>query len=384
MRLLLSACCLFVGPGLLAGLHVFGQTDKTTPGVKAEELRSLLEKARAKHDLPALGAGIIRAAEQPRVSVVGVRKRGTEAPATVDDQWHLGSNTKPITAFLIALLIDLGLLDWDTPLEQIFPEHADKWSADLKKITPAHLLTHTSGLPPNGLLFGFLIGLSQGSPAKDREWVAKNLAAAKLIAKPGEKDDYSNLGYVVLGAIIDRRGKAPWEEQVDKKLFEPLGIKQWGIGPAAKNEAIPAPWPHTTDGKPAAADVTVDNPPVLNSAGRVRMSIADYNRFLAETLKLARGEKGLLKPATARKMFTNPHPVSPHSLSGWVGFRKQPDAKGLILRHDGSNTFNYCTAVVAPDQNLAFCVLTNQGGPGGPGAKACRDLQKELRSLEKR
>src|SRR6266851_3393140 len=77
MRLLLSACCLFVGPGSMAGLHVFGQTDKTTPGVKAEELRSLLEKARAKHDLPALGAGIIHAGEQPRVSVVGVRKRGT-------------------------------------------------------------------------------------------------------------------------------------------------------------------------------------------------------------------------------------------------------------------------------------------------------------------
>jgi hypothetical protein len=128
----------------------------------------------------------------------------------------------------------------------------------------------------------------------------------------------------------------------------------------------------------------MDNPPVLNSAGRVRMSVADYQRFLAETLRLARGQKGLLKPATAQKLFTNPYPKSPHSLSGWGGFRKQPDDKGLVLRHDGSNTFNYCTAVVVPDDGQAFCVLTNQGGPGGPGTKACYELLKELRGPEKR
>lgn len=58
--------------------------------------------------------------------------------------------------------------------------------------------------------------------------------------------------------------------------------------------------------------------------------------------------------------------MRPHSLSGWIGFRKKPGAKGLVLAHDGSNTLNYCTAILVPDQNLAFCVLTNQGGPKGP------------------
>jgi hypothetical protein len=123
----------------------------------------------------------------------------------------------------------------------------------------------------------------------------------------------------------------------------------------------------------------MDNPQVMNSAGRIHISVADYNRFLAEILKLAKGEKGLLKPATAQKIFTNPYPVSPHSLSGWVGFRKGPGAKDVILAHDGSNTFNYCTAFVMPDRNMAFCVLTNQGAPGGPGEKVCRDVGQDLR-----
>jgi CubicO group peptidase (beta-lactamase class C family) len=195
---------------------------------------------------------------------------------------------------------------------------------------------------------------------------------------------YSNLGYVVLGAIIDRRGKASWEEQLEKLVLRPLDIKHWGLGPAGKKDAVDQPWPHHADGKPVAADGVMDNPPVMNSAGRIRLSVGDYNRFLAEVLRLARGEKGLLKPATAQKIFTNPYPVSPHSLSGWLGFRKQPGDKGLVLGHDGSNGLNYCTAGVIPDQNLVFCVLTNQGTPGGPGAKVCHEIQKELRVPGKR
>jgi CubicO group peptidase (beta-lactamase class C family) len=378
MPRLISSCCLLLGFVLLGPCHARGQTDKPDHLITADELGALLEKVRAQHDVPALAAGIVRKGDKPLVAVVGVRKRGMDDAATAADQWHLGSNTKPMTALLVALLIDRELLDWDTPLEEIFPDQAEKWNADVKKITPAQLLTHTSGLPSIGPLQGFLLVRSEGTAGEDRERIIQSLDKVKLSAKPGEKYEYSNLGYVVLGAILDKRGKAAWEEQLEKKLFQPLGIKEWGLGPFAKKDGLVGPWPHQTSGKPVAADGVLDNPQVMNSAGRVRLSVADYNRLLAEMLKLARGEKGLLKPAIAQKLFTNPYPASPHSLSGWLGFRKEPDAKGLILSHDGSNTFNYCTAVLVPDKNLALCVLTNQGGPGGPGAKACQDVRKEL------
>ena len=380
MLRLASRCCVFLAPLLLMPVRVSG--DDKNPGIAPAELTALLEKARAKHDVPALAAGILRVGAKPCVAVVGVRRRGDEALATADDQWHLGSNTKPMTALLIALLIEMGLLDWDTPLEQIFPEHADQWHADLKKITPQHLLTHTSGLPGLGPLNWFLLGGTDGSPLKDRERAVKSLDTLKMTKKPGEKYEYSNLGYVVLGAIIDRRGKAPWEEQLEKKIFQPLGIKHWSIGPGNAKDAATQPWPHKNDGKPVAADGVMDNPQVLNSAGRVRLSVSDYTSFLAETLKLARGDKGLLKPATAQKLFNNPYAVSPHTLSGWLSISKQPNK--LVLAHDGSNTMNYCTAILAPDQKLAFCVLTNQGGPGGPGNRACLDLLRQFREQEKR
>jgi CubicO group peptidase (beta-lactamase class C family) len=356
-----------------------GLTDNPRDGVTGAELGRLLDKVRADMDVPALAAGVFRPVEEPLLAVAGVRKRGLEAAATAADQWHLGSNTKPFTALLIALLIEQGLLDWDTLLAEIFPEEANKWSADLKKITPAHLLTHTSGLPGIGPLLGFLIVPGKDSPLQDRARVVRGLEKVKLDAKPGEKYAYSNLGYVVLGAIADRRGKASWEEQLQQKILKPLGIKSWGLGPFDKKEADRQPWPHTTAGKPLPVESLKDNPAVINSAGRLRLSLADYGRFLTEALRLARGEPGLLKPATAQKLFTNPFPVSPHSLAGWGGFRKNAGDKGLILWHDGSNNFNYCTALVDVDHNVALCVVTNQGGPEGPGAKACQQVREQLK-----
>ncbi|HEY7327519.1 MAG TPA: serine hydrolase domain-containing protein [Gemmataceae bacterium] len=345
-------------------------------------MTELLGKTRVHHDVPALAAGFVRAGETPLAAVVGVRKRSTDSSATLADKWHLGSNTKPFTAILMALLIEEGLLDWDTPLDKVFPDEAEKWNEEVRKITPAHLLTHTSGLPANGPITSFLLFRNDAAPIDERTRLVRTLHTIKSITKPGEKYEYSNLGYVVLGAIIDKRGKKSWEEQLEQKIIKPLGIKAWGLGPLVDKDADVHPWPHRADGKPLPPKSISDNPQVMNSAGRLRLSVTDYNRFLAEVLKQSKAQKCLLKPATAKKLFTNPYSVSPHTLSGWVTIRKQSDAKAFFLAHDGSNSFNYCTAIVEPYKDRAFCVLTNQGGPGDAGAKACQQVAKDLRERE--
>jgi CubicO group peptidase (beta-lactamase class C family) len=357
-----------------------GQAEKPKLGLKADELKAILDKARADHDVPALGAGIIRPNEQPLLAVVGVRKRGADTAAASDDKWHLGSVTKPITGFLIAMLVDQGLLEWDTPLEKIFPEQAEKWDQDLKQITPGHLLTHTSGLPRDELLRDIAIRelLRPGDPPRaDREQVVAGLHSIKLLTKPGEKYAYSNLGYILLGAIADKRGKSSWEGQLENGLFKPLGIKNWGLGGIGKKDAVEQPWSHTKDGTPLEPYGPIDMIPILNSVGRIHITLADYQLLLAELLRLGRGEKGLLKQSTAQKMFTRkPHAVSPHCLGGWNCSREEDNAKKFVLAHTGSNDMNYCSVRVVPDKNLAFIVVCNQGGPGD---KACRQVVDELK-----
>ncbi len=116
--------------------------------------------------------------------------------------------------------------------------------------------------------------------------------------------------------------------------------------------------------------------PLINSTGRIHITVADYELLLAELLRLSRGEKGLLKQATVQKMFTNPYEVSPHCLGGWRGYRKEENAKGLVLTHTGTNDMNFCSVCVLPDSNAAFIIVTNQGGPGG---NACNQVADELR-----
>jgi CubicO group peptidase (beta-lactamase class C family) len=214
------------------------------------------------------------------------------------------------------------------------------------------------------------------SVREDREEVVRGLDSVKLATKPGEKYLYSNLGYVLLGAIVDKIGKSSWEEQLEERLFQPLGINNWGLGGIGKKGAVEQPWSHNKDGTPLEPHGPIDMIPLINSVGRIHITLADYQLLLAEMLRLGRGEKGLLKQATIQKMFTNPYPASHHSLSGWSGFRKQENAKGLVLTHTGSNDMNYCSVCVIPDHHVAFIVVTNQGGTG---SKACSQVVAELR-----
>jgi CubicO group peptidase (beta-lactamase class C family) len=58
------------------------------------------------------------------VGAVGVRKYGTDTPVTINDQFHLGSDTKAMTATMLATLVEEGKLSWGTRLEQVFPDLA--------------------------------------------------------------------------------------------------------------------------------------------------------------------------------------------------------------------------------------------------------------------
>src|SRR5947209_7467119 len=73
----------------------------------------LLETVRQRHGLPALGGAIVTSKGLVAIGAVGVRKAGTKVPVTVDDQWHLGSDTKAMTATVIARLVEQGRLKWE-------------------------------------------------------------------------------------------------------------------------------------------------------------------------------------------------------------------------------------------------------------------------------
>jgi CubicO group peptidase (beta-lactamase class C family) len=128
-------------PFALADTSIVSSDAQTTP----ESLNSLIKPIRLKYDLPALAAAIVTSKGLIASGAVGVRKYGTNSPVTVNDQFHLGSDTKAMTATMLATLVEAAKLSWTTTIEQVFPELASKMNPGYRQVTLEQLLAHRAG-----------------------------------------------------------------------------------------------------------------------------------------------------------------------------------------------------------------------------------------------
>src|SRR4030095_16580106 len=163
---------------------------------------SLIEPIRQQHHVPALGAALVSSDGIVASGVTGVRKRDTDVAVTINDKWHLGSNTKAMTAVIVATLVERGKLSWETTIGQIFPELSKTFPEEFRGITVTQLLSHHAGLPAD-LDWGDM-GRSAVSLPEQRLNALKTAASTRLAAPPGTKFGYSNLGYTLAGAIAER------------------------------------------------------------------------------------------------------------------------------------------------------------------------------------
>jgi CubicO group peptidase (beta-lactamase class C family) len=337
-------------------------------------IQDLLQPIRQKHGLPALAGAIVTSKGLVAAGAAGVRKSGTEVPVTAVDVWHLGSDTKAMTAVLIASLVEKGKLRWDSSIGEVFPDLVPDMPAEMRKVTLLQLLSHRSGLPAN-IMWGLI---SAQAPIQQRRLnVVKALSSLKLKSEPGTAFEYSNLGYVVAGAMAERVTNLPWEKLISETVFEPLKMKSAGFGGTGTPGNIDQPWPHGLDGKPTPGNgPAVDNPQVLGPAGTVHCSLADWASFIADQLRGEQGNGALLKPESY-KMLHKP-PFGGDYALGWLVVER-PWGGGQVWTHAGSNTMNYAVVWVAPLRDFAVLVCANQGGP--TAAKACDEAASALIDL---
>ena len=344
------------------------------PRSRSRDLAPILEPIRKKYDIPALAAAVIIDGKTATWGATGFRRYGTDVKVTANDQFHIGSCTKAMTATLVAMLVDRGKLSWDTTLPQALPEIAQDMHPDYKDATIRHLLAHRAGLAPStrswptGKSFMDMHNLP-GTPTQQRLAYAKMMLAQKPEAKPGEKYVYSNAGYSILGLIAERAMDKPWEDLIKEMLFEPLRMTSAGFGAMGAPGGIDQPWQHKMeDGKLQLIEPGSlgDNPPVLGPAGTVHCSMRHWAAFVAAHLNGPKGKGGLLEPDTF-KVLHNPD-FDGNYAGGWQITHRQW-ADGKVLTHTGSNNMNFAVVWMAPKRNFAVLVASNQGGEDV--AKAC-------------
>jgi CubicO group peptidase (beta-lactamase class C family) len=326
------------------------------PATGDAAVTNFLVPIRNRHEVPAMAAALVTSKGLVAVGAVGTRKRGTETAVTLNDQWHLGSDGKAMTATLVAKLVEQHRLRWDSTLGEIFPDLAPGFSAEARTITILQLLSHHSGLKPNPDLADY----RGAEGTKERLRLVKNELSQPLMHKPGAQLEYSNLGYAIVGAVIEKVTGKTWEQAMRDEVFGPLGMTSVGFGGTGTPGVVDQPWGHYENGKPVPDNGPgMDNPPVLSPAGRIHCTIQDWGKFIADQLRGDRGEPALLKPASYKTLHTPP--CGGEYALGWAEWRR-PWGGGKVLNHCGDNTMNFANVWVAPLRDFAVLCCVNQSG----------------------
>ena len=318
----------------------------TTATPDGPDLAAIAADAVAAHDLPALAIAHIAPGGAVDVAVAGHRSRDSDVTLSEDAPFHLGSDTKAMTAVLLATFVQEERLDLDAPLATLLPDVTID-----ERIAASSLrdvLGHRAGLTDDTLDVAALYGATDASAAR-ADAVADALAAP---GAPVGEFVYANVNYMLAGLVAERLGGESWEQLLTTRVFDPLGMA-CGFG-APTGPDVPLGHTATGDVVPDNAPIA-DNPPALGPAGTVHCPMREWAKFVTAVLAGLQGEDtALLDAATVQHLFDDDSDY----VAGWARLDIDGDT---VYTHDGSNTLWYARAILVVERDEAVLIATNTG-----------------------
>ena len=350
----------------LAGLLAACGGGTSVPAAGAgDALRLKVEGFRADTGVPGVAVVVV---DHDRVDVAtsGVRQVGRNDAIARDDLFQLGSETKAVTAALLARLVEQGRLRWDATLAELFPAWRDRMHPAYRDVTLAQLLRHRAGLPRDfdDAAFAGLQGVLTGDPLADRSAAGLWFLQQPPVSVPGSAMVYSNVGYMIAGLIAQAVGGATYEQLAAREVLQPLHLAgRFGL-PEDAGGATPVGHVPGADGwQPIRYNPDLGTEAqfrqwlfALDAAGGLSLSAPDYGRFLLEQLHGLQGRSAYLTQADVALMHT---PVDGYGF-GW-GVVDVPGL-GPVSLHSGTAGTYYVTNRVIPGKDRAVAVMCNCRG----------------------
>lgn len=274
-----------------------------------------------------------------------------------------------MTATLAAILIEKNFLTWKSTVSELLPGYA--LDNGFKKITLELLLSHRSGLHKdidgmtNTDAINLFSVLEDGvlSAKKDRELVTKFILSQKPRYKSSIDYHYSNLGYIVVGHILEKITGSSWENLIKKYVFNPLGMQSCGFSETSvfSKKSPNNTWGHKLFNNKLYS-IHGDNPEYFAPAGNIHCNLFDWSKYLSIHLNSYNGENSLISLDSFKKLHKlYPAEDSYYTYGGWIK-TKQSWTNGFALVHGGTNTYNYARVWVLPGHNTILMATSNIGG----------------------
>jgi len=351
-----------------------------TPAAATERIDALLAPVQTEFAMPGMVAAVARGGEIVAAGAVGLRALGHDSPATVEDRIHIGSNAKAMTALLAAILVEQGLLSWDSTLGDVLGTRVPGLNPALAAVRLEQLLSHSSGIPsdtPEMMDIYFNTDAFEHNLSTLRLMALDRWKHNTPVIPDGSPFQYSNLGYMAAGAMIEAASGEPWESLIRERIFDPLELTSAGLGATLTPGRIDAMAGHMIDAdgtvEPRLWGAAADMPQLLGPAGTVHMSILDFVRWGAWVAGGARRGAALVRPETLAHLMAetlrtpvrpNPPPGTPASggyALGW-SLEKFDWAETELHTHNGSNGMNLAKILIDTERDLAVVVAVNIGG----------------------
>jgi len=268
--------------------------------------------------------------------------------------FHIGSNTKSMTATLAGLAVDAGLLSWETTAGPVLGVDDAPGSA----ATLSQLLRHSAGILPlttDDEVARWCVQV--GDPVSRRAALADRLLREGILFPPGEGHEYSNGGYTIVAAMLEQVHGESWETLLRRQVFAPTGMDALVGWPRDRSPRQPAGHREVSGRfEPHQLADGYRLQPEIAPAGDASTTPRSYARFLQAHLAALSGLPAWLPMAVAKELH---RPDAEGYACGW-GVQTFEGATTSV--HAGSAETFLCLAAIQPSRDIAVGIMANAAG----------------------
>ncbi|HEV7950112.1 MAG TPA: serine hydrolase domain-containing protein [Glaciihabitans sp.] len=332
-----------------------GQNEAGHSGIRLEKRLTARMQQLADAGFPDVLACVTTPAGEHTNVAVGVGNIAAGSAVPLDGEVRIGSNTKMYVAVVLLQLVEEGLLELDMPIDTYLPGLLAGSGSDGSTITVRQLMQHTSGLPEYADKVAADAFGTQHVYMSPRELLDIAFERPAVFA-PGERWQYSNTNYVMLGLLIERMTETSLAEQIHTRIVEPLNLTHTYLPVPGERDIRgehPSGYHVTQEGE--LREITSMDPAFAWAAGAMVASPSELNRFMQALLG---GE--LLSAASLAEMQTvvpAGDQFRPEATYG-LGLQSNPLSGGISWGHGGDIPGLHTRNAVRPDGTAVTIAVT--------------------------
>ncbi len=333
-----------------------GAEAPTLPTADADRLAGMVHDALKSKNVPGAAVALVIDGRIAHVKAYGLAQVAPARPATPAMRWAIGSISKQFLAVALLMLEAEGRVALDEPVRRHLPDLGPAGEATLRQ-----LLSHTAGLRDYYPQDYFLPMMRE---PVERAALLERWARRPLDFRPGDAWQYSNTGYAVAGAVLEKASGQPLFEFLKARVFVPLGMRSVidiDRGPFGPDDASG----HTAPALGAPVAAPREAPGWLFGAAELAMTPEDLARW-----NVAMIEQRLLAPAGWRSFATDTRLNDGSGTRYGLGVQVRTVSEQRLLKHDGAVSGFIARNTVLPGQRAALTVLTNSDAADAASAVA--------------